>query len=147
MITLEVWAEARRLHRAEGVSLLVGTVAMFVLLLALPVAAQTRPPVDASTIRRILAHRLPPAPVRHTDTSWRQFLRTQATSMLAIDFFHIDCAVTLRRLYILFVVETAICMSWRDRATNGPWTTQQCGCSILCAPPGTLRFVTERAAT
>ena len=25
--------------------------------------------------------------------------------MLAIDFFHVDCAVTLRRLYCLFVIE------------------------------------------
>src|SRR6186997_509301 len=32
--------------------------------------------VGASTIRRILQrHRLPSAPVRHADTSWRQFLR------------------------------------------------------------------------
>ena len=25
--------------------------------------------------------------------------------MLAVDFFHVDCAVTLRRLYVLFGLE------------------------------------------
>ena len=70
--------------------------------------------VGASTFRRILKrHRIPSAPVRHTATSWRQFLRTQATCMLAVDFFHVDYAVTLRRIYVLFVLEVGDpCTSW-----------------------------------
>ena len=56
--------------------------------------------VSASTIRRVLKTlKIPPAPERRTDTTWRQFLHTQASTMLAADFFHVDCAVTLQRLY------------------------------------------------
>src|SRR4051812_33015272 len=85
--------------------------------------------VGASTIRRILKrHRIPPVSLRHTDASWRQFLRMQASSMLAVDFFHVDCALTLQRLYVLFALEVGdryLHVLAVTRHPDGPWTTQQ----------------------
>jgi hypothetical protein len=60
--------------------------------------------VSATTICRVLREAgLDPAP-RRSGPSWREFVRTQARSVLAVDFFTVE-TMFLRRLYVLFFIE------------------------------------------
>jgi putative transposase len=62
--------------------------------------------IGASTVWTILQRAgVAPAPKRSALT-WRQFLRAQAASVLAVDFFTVD-TVFLQRVYVLFAIEVA----------------------------------------
>ena len=82
--------------------------------------------VAASTIRKILrAHRIPP-PSGHGG-SWGVFLRAHAATLLAADFFHVDCAFTLSRLNVAFVIELQtrrVHVLGITRYPTGQWATQ-----------------------
>jgi putative transposase len=62
--------------------------------------------MSATTVRKILREEhLGPAGARG-GPSWREFLRTQAESLIAVDFFTVD-TVWLQRVYVLFFIEIA----------------------------------------
>jgi putative transposase len=83
--------------------------------------------ISPSTIRRLLASTgLEPAPRRRA-VSWPAFLRRQAASLLACDFFTVE-TVALRRLYVLFFIEVGSRrVHFAGSTTNptGAWVLQQ----------------------
>jgi putative transposase len=99
--------------------------------------------VSPSTVRRLLAHAgLGPAP-RRAGPSWREFLRAQAASIVACDFFTVDTAL-LRRYYVLFFIELQTRRVHLAGATANPgdrWVAQQARNLSLTAALGDITFL------
>jgi putative transposase len=83
--------------------------------------------IAPSTVWAILrSHGIQPAP-RRAELSWSQFLRAQASAIVACDFLTVD-TVWLRRLYVLFFIELGSRRVHFGGVTAHPherWVTQQ----------------------
>jgi transposase InsO family protein len=83
--------------------------------------------VSSTSVRRLLAQaRLEPAP-RRGGPSWREFLSSQAASIIACDFFTVE-TILLRRFYVLFFIAHGSRRVWFAGCTRNPtggWVTQQ----------------------
>jgi hypothetical protein len=81
--------------------------------------------------------------------SWREFIRAQAQSMLACDFFTVD-TVFSRRLSVLFFIELATRRVYLAGATanpNAPWVAQQARnftWSLACRPAPARFLIHDR---
>jgi transposase InsO family protein len=99
--------------------------------------------LSPSTIRRVLASAgLEPAP-RRGAVAWPVFLRQQAASMLACDFFTVE-TVSLRRLYVLFFIELGSRRVHLGGCTTNPtgaWVVQQARNLSFTSLFGRMRFL------
>ena len=99
--------------------------------------------VSPTTIRRLLARAgVGPAP-RRSGPSWREFLRIQAASIIACDFFTVE-SVLLRRYYVLFFIAHASRRVWLAGCSTNPtgaWVTQQARNLGLHLADQGMRFV------
>src|SRR6266511_2687480 len=99
--------------------------------------------VSPSTVRRLLARAgLGPAP-RRSGPSWREFLRAQAASVVACDFFTVETAL-LRRYYVLFFIELQtrrVHLAGITANPDGRWVTQQARNLSISGALSDVRFL------
>jgi putative transposase len=103
--------------------------------------------VSPTPVRRLLVRAgLGPAP-RRSGPSWREFLRTQAASIVACDFFTVE-SVPLRRYYVLFLITHESRRVWLAGCStnpNGAWVTQQArNLGLDFADQGTRLLIRDR---
>jgi putative transposase len=83
--------------------------------------------VSATTVAKILRQAGLGPVGRALGLSWRAFLRAQAATMLAVDFFTIE-TVSLQRLYVLFFIELGsrrVHVAGCTANPTGDWVVQQ----------------------
>jgi putative transposase len=101
--------------------------------------------VSATTVKKILRLAgLGPAGER-AGLSWRAFLRAQAKSMIAVDFFTVE-TVSLQRIYVLFFIELAsrrVHLVGCTTNPSGAWVAQQARqfAWTLAERPSPFRFL------
>jgi transposase InsO family protein len=84
-------------------------------------------PLSATTVRKLLREAgLGPAGKR-AGLTWREFIRHQAATMIACDFFTVD-TVRSTRLYVRFFIELAsrrVHLAGCDQNPSGAWVARQ----------------------
>ena len=83
--------------------------------------------VSATTVKKVLREDGLGPSGRRPGPSWREFLRAQASSVMAVDFFSVD-TIWLRRLYVLFFIDLAtrrVHLAGCTAHPDGEWVTQQ----------------------
>jgi putative transposase len=83
--------------------------------------------VSATSISNLMQRHGIPASPRRSGLSWREFLRDQASAILATDYFTVD-TWNLKRLYVLFFMELGTRRILWFRVTEHPnqeWVSQQ----------------------
>jgi putative transposase len=89
---------------------------------------------SVTTVRNILRRQgFGPAP-RRSGPTWAEFLRAQAASVVACDFFTVE-TILFRRLYVVFFIELSsrrVLSANCTAAPDGAWVTQQARNLVLC---------------
>jgi putative transposase len=92
--------------------------------------------ISPTSVRKLLTDAgLGPAGQRG-GPSWREFIRSQAHSVIACDFFTVD-TIALRRIYVLFFIELStrrVHLAGLSENPDGAWTAQQARNFVFSLP-------------
>jgi transposase InsO family protein len=92
--------------------------------------------ISATSVRKVLMGAGVGPAGQRGGSSWREFIRGQAQSIIACDFFTVD-TIALRRIYVLFFIELStrrVHLAGLTENPDGAWTTQQARNFVFSLP-------------